>query len=156
MEKVLKAVLFCILSMVIIGFFLGMSILVGYSGIDNLTHMDSHIEQEKITIESNKSTILDLYNKNEKYFNEVDNYCVEFSIENQQYTLYKNSVEIECARNITLKYIVAENNIYFSSIEGIVYSIIRNIISCILCIVFVIFMLIVEKKIYELFYKKTR
>ena len=156
MKKVLKAVLFGILSIVIIGALLGVALLVGYSCIDNLAHMDSHIEQGKITVESNKVTILDVYNKNEKYFDEVDNYCVKFYIENQQYTLCKNSIEIATGPSIKLKYIVAENNIYFSSIEGKIGHVVRNALGCIFCISMVAMMTWLEKKLYELFYKKTR
>lgn len=156
MKKVLKAVLFGILSIVIIGAFLGTSFLVGYSGIDNLLHMDSHIEQEKITVESIKVTIIDLYNKNEKYFDEVDNYCVEFYIDNRHYTLYKNSLEIECGPSIKLKYIVAENNIYFSSIEGKIGHVVRNALGCIFCVSMVVMMVWLEKQLYKILYKKTR
>ena len=156
MKKVLKAVLFGILSIVIIGALLGVAFLIGYSGIYNLSYMDSYIEQGKITVESNKVTILDVYNKNEKNFDEVDNYCVEFYIDNQHYIMHKNSLEIEYGPSIKLKYIVAENNIYFSSTEGEIKHVVRNILGCIFCVFLVTMMMWLEKKLYDVFYKKTR
>lgn len=156
MKKVLKAVLFCVLSIVIIGALLGVASLIGYSGIYNLSYMDSYIEQGKITVESNKVTILDVYNKNEKNFDEIDNYCVEFDIDNQHYIMHKNSLEIEYGPSIKLKYIVAENNIYFSSIEGKIGHVVRNALGCIFCVSMVAMMVWLEKQLYKILYKKTR